>query len=54
VIETLLDEDAVRPAAGALSDRGMRRLFDRLVALGGVRELTGTNDLPALWALAHV
>jgi hypothetical protein len=43
VIETLLDEDAVRPSArrGAMSDRGLRRLFDRLVALGGVRELTG-------------
>jgi hypothetical protein len=41
VVETLLDEDAVRPSAGAMSDRGLRRLFDRLVALGGVRELTG-------------
>jgi len=43
VIDTLLDEDAVRPSArrGVMSDRGMRRLFDRLVALGGVRELTG-------------
>jgi hypothetical protein len=27
----------------AMSDRGMRRLFDRLVALGGVRELTGRS-----------
>jgi Protein of unknown function (DUF1403) len=45
VIETLLDEDAVRPSArrGAMSDRGLRRLFDRLVALGGVRELTGRS-----------
>jgi hypothetical protein len=43
VIETLLNEDAVRPSArrGVMSDRGLRRLFDRLVALGGVRELTG-------------
>jgi hypothetical protein len=43
VIKTLLDEDAVLPSArrGAMSDRGLRRLFDRLVALGGVRELTG-------------
>jgi Protein of unknown function (DUF1403) len=43
VIKTLLDEDAVLPSArrGAISDRGLRRLFDRLVALGGVRELTG-------------
>jgi Protein of unknown function (DUF1403) len=44
VIETLLNEDAV-PAArrGAISARGSRRLFDRLVALGGVRELTGRS-----------
>jgi hypothetical protein len=37
--------DAVRPSArrGAISDRGLRRLFDRLVALGGVRELTGRS-----------
>jgi Protein of unknown function (DUF1403) len=30
VIETLLDEDAVLPSArrGAMSDRGLRRLFD--------------------------
>jgi hypothetical protein len=43
VIKTLLDEDAILPSArrGAMSDRGLRRLFDRLVALGGVRELTG-------------
>jgi hypothetical protein len=45
VIETLLDEDAVLASArrGAISDRGARRLFDRLVALGGVRELTGRS-----------
>jgi hypothetical protein len=45
VIETLLDEDAVLPSArrGAMSDRGLRRLFDRLVGLGGVRELTGRS-----------
>jgi hypothetical protein len=45
VIKTLLDEDAVLPSArrGAMSDRGLRRLFDRLVALGGVRELTGRS-----------
>jgi Protein of unknown function (DUF1403) len=43
VIETLLNEDAVLASArrGAISARGSRRLFDRLVALGGVRELTG-------------
>jgi Protein of unknown function (DUF1403) len=45
VIETLLNEDAVLPSArrGAMSARGSRRLFDRLVALGGVRELTGRS-----------
>jgi hypothetical protein len=34
-----------------MSDRGLRRLFDRLVALGGVRELT--IDVPTLWAPDH-
>ena len=45
VIEKLHDEDAVPPSAriGAISDRGLRRLFDRLVALGAVRELTGRS-----------
>ena len=45
MIETLLNEDAVPAAArrGAISARGSRRLFDRLVALGGVRELTGRS-----------
>jgi hypothetical protein len=45
VIKTLLDEDAVLASArrSAISDRGARRLFDRLVALGGVRELTGRS-----------
>jgi Protein of unknown function (DUF1403) len=45
VIETLLNEDAVPASArrGAISARGSRRLFDRLVALGGVRELTGRS-----------
>ena len=45
VIETLLNEDAVPAAARrvAISARGSRRLFDRLVALGGVRELTGRS-----------
>ena len=42
-ISALLDEDAVSSAAeiAGLSDRGLRRLFDRLVDLGAVRELTG-------------
>jgi hypothetical protein len=42
-IEVLLREDAITPARarGRLSDRAARRLFDRLVTLGGVRELSG-------------
>jgi Fic family protein len=44
VIKLLLDDDAVAPAKAAraakLSDRASRRLFDRLVELGAVRELT--------------
>ena len=45
VVELLLDDDAVSPARAAksarLSDRAARRLFDRLVELGAVRELSG-------------
>ncbi|MGO8910076.1 MAG: DUF1403 family protein [Bradyrhizobium sp.] len=43
VIEALLDDDAVLSSRrdGSISARGHRRLFDRLVALGAVRELTG-------------
>ena len=42
-IQVLLREDAITPALarGRLSDRAARRLFDRLVTLGGVRELSG-------------
>ncbi len=42
-IEALLADDAVSAAApiGGLSDRARRRLFDRLIALGAARELTG-------------
>ncbi len=42
-IEALLADDAVSAAAPipGLSDRARRRLFDRLVALGAARELTG-------------
>jgi hypothetical protein len=52
VIDKLHDEDAVSPPAfaragsdriGTMSDRAMRRLFDRLVSLGAVRELTGRS-----------
>jgi hypothetical protein len=45
VVELLLDDDAVSPARAAkvarLSDRAARRLFDRLIELGAVRELSG-------------
>jgi hypothetical protein len=45
VIELLLADDAITPARAArmagLSDRAARRLFDRLVELGAVRELSG-------------
>src|SRR5208283_4886678 len=42
-IEALLADDAVSAAApiAGLSDRARRRLFDRLIALGAARELTG-------------
>ena len=42
-LEALLADDAVSAAAPivGLSDRARRRLFDRLVALGAARELTG-------------
>lgn len=47
VVEMLLADDAVTPAAAAsragLSDRAARRLFDRLVMLGAVRELSGRD-----------
>ena len=45
VVELLLTEDCVTPARAAkssgLSDRAARRLFDRLVELGAVREVSG-------------
>ena len=43
-LRALLDEDCLAASSqiGAqISERGARRLFDRLVALGAVRELTG-------------
>lgn len=45
VIQVLLTQDAVTGAQlkAILSDRAARRLFDRLVALGGVRELSGRS-----------
>jgi hypothetical protein len=43
VIEMLHNDDAVLPSAVGklMTDRAARRLFDRLVELGAVRELTG-------------
>jgi hypothetical protein len=43
VVNSLLGQDAVGPGlrVRGLSDRGLRRLYDRLIALGAVRELTG-------------
>ena len=43
-LRALLDEDCLTASAkigGQISERGARRLFDRLVALGAIRELTG-------------
>jgi hypothetical protein len=48
VIDLLLVDDATTPARAAqrtgCSDRAARRLFDRLVALGAVRELSGRTN----------
>ena len=44
VLEALLDDNSLSASTkigGQLSERGSRRLFDRLVGLGAVRELTG-------------
>ena len=43
VVDALLDQDAVGPClrVRGLSDRGLRRLYDRLASLGAVRELSG-------------
>jgi hypothetical protein len=45
VIEKLLSEDAIVASGNipGMSDRGLRRLFDRLVELGAVRELSGRS-----------
>ena len=42
-VEMFLTRDAVAPAALPLPDRAARRLCDRLVELGAVRELTGRD-----------
>ncbi|WP_108610788.1 DUF1403 family protein [Aminobacter sp. MSH1] len=46
VVEKLLGEDAVVASQDirGISDRGLRRLFDRLVDLGVVRELSGRSS----------
>jgi Protein of unknown function (DUF1403)/HTH DNA binding domain len=48
VVDMLLADDGVTPSAAAarvkMSDRAARRLFDRLVLLGAVRELTGRDS----------
>ena len=43
VVDKLLSEDAIVASEkiSGMSDRGLRRLFDRLVELGAVRELSG-------------
>ncbi|MER9674531.1 DUF1403 family protein [Mesorhizobium sp. M0208] len=45
IVQQLLSDDALVASRGdkkaAMSDRGLRRLFDRLVDLGAVRELSG-------------
>ncbi|SDR58782.1 Protein of unknown function [Rhizobiales bacterium GAS113] len=45
VIAAILNDDALTAASpfGAISERGRRRLFDRLVTLGAVRELSGRD-----------
>lgn len=44
IVERLLTEDALSVEAGKhATDRSIRRLFDRLVELGAVRELTGRS-----------
>jgi hypothetical protein len=48
VIEMLLADDCIAPARAAktagLSDRGARRLFDRLIELDAVHELSGRSS----------
>ncbi|MEQ9604347.1 MAG: DUF1403 family protein [Thalassobaculaceae bacterium] len=43
VVTALLEQDAVGPGlrVRGLSDRGLRRLYERLLGLGAIRELTG-------------
>ncbi|RWM06852.1 MAG: DUF1403 family protein, partial [Mesorhizobium sp.] len=45
IVEQLLSDDSLVASRGdkkaGMSDRGLRRLFDRLLELGAVRELSG-------------
>ncbi len=43
VVNRLLSDDAITASEriAGMSDRGLRRLFDRLMELGAVRELSG-------------
>ncbi|MFU8866201.1 MAG: DUF1403 family protein [Rhodobacterales bacterium] len=43
-VEMFLSNDAVAPSALPLPDRAARRLCDRLVDLGAIRELTGRDS----------
>lgn len=43
-VEMFLTRDSVAPSALPLPDRAARRLCDRLVALGAVREVTGRDS----------
>ncbi|MER8464903.1 DUF1403 family protein [Mesorhizobium sp. M1396] len=47
IVDRLLSQDAIMASRGdkniGMSDRGLRRLFDRLVELGAVRELSGRS-----------
>lgn len=43
-VQMFLSRDAMAPSALPLPDRSARRLCDRLVALGAVRELTGRDS----------
>lgn len=42
-VEMFLTRDAIAPSALPLPDRAARRLCDRLVDLGAIRELTGRD-----------
>jgi len=46
IVAALLDDDALTASSGAggMTDRNLRRLFDRLVCLEALRELTGRDS----------